>query len=211
MLLLWVIPFLLFFYLIDYVSYFHFIPLLPLWAIAGAKWITDLTTFVAKRGRKFGKALPYIIISEIGIFGLATSIMLVATNASYTQFETIAFIAEYLPETAGDVSDRNRVTVVGEITYEWIPRDLLNKNHDYRSLWSERPYGTQKFLMVVDDRLRDNINNVPDNDERLSILYNKTRSIAQFNSETLFPNNFYIEESIHKNTLLVPIEIRANY
>ena len=46
--LLWAMPFLVFFYGVGFVSYWHIIPLFPLFCIAGARLIYELSLFIKK-------------------------------------------------------------------------------------------------------------------------------------------------------------------
>jgi hypothetical protein len=67
--LLWTIPFLIFLYVIGFVSPWHFIPILPAACIAAARLREDLLNRI--RNKKIRKVLPFIIISGIAIFGLS--------------------------------------------------------------------------------------------------------------------------------------------
>jgi hypothetical protein len=69
--LLWTIPFLIFLYVIGFVSPWHFIPILPAACIAAARLREDLLNRI--RNRKIRKVLPFILISGIAIFGLSNT------------------------------------------------------------------------------------------------------------------------------------------
>ena len=81
-LLLWVIPFLIFLYAIDYVSSFHLIPLVTAFSIATSRFLVEITGKINKIIKKFKlqQILPFAVISGIIIFGLVTTTMLITTN-----------------------------------------------------------------------------------------------------------------------------------
>jgi hypothetical protein len=211
--LLWALPFLIFMQLIGYVSYFHLVPLIPIFSIAGARMVIDLTKAVVKGHTKIHRLYPYVIISEISVFGLLVSALLVSTNVTQSQFEVMAFVTGYLADQTDDPNSFTRVTVVGDRNYEWIPRYVLQKENDYRTIWSDSPYESDKFLLIVDDRYRDLMKNDVIHGERLRYLYDNTHPIATFQNtmEDQPPVRYYTAESLEKNTFQEPIEIRANY
>ena len=87
-LLLWLLPFLIFISLIGWVVYFHWMLVLPVFCIAAAVLIDDLSHRIARRKKKVRQTLLSLsITSAIGIFGLISTIMLITNNYSLSQFE----------------------------------------------------------------------------------------------------------------------------
>src|SRR5687767_13984786 len=82
--LLWVIPFLIFLYAIDYVSSFHLIPLVPAFSIAASRFLIEIIEIPRKiiYLKKLQQVLPFAVISGIIIFGLISRIMLITTNVN---------------------------------------------------------------------------------------------------------------------------------
>ena len=76
--LIWVIPFLAFFYVVDYVSHFIMIPLIPAFCIGIAVMINDLSDKLMNNKKLVRKILPFAIVSAIGIFGLVSTTSLIA-------------------------------------------------------------------------------------------------------------------------------------
>src|SRR5215213_1740700 len=77
-LLLWVIPFLMFLYAIDYVSSFHLMPLIPAFCIAASRFLVEITSKIKIiKKYKVQQILPFAVISGIIIFGLVSTTMLI--------------------------------------------------------------------------------------------------------------------------------------
>jgi hypothetical protein len=76
-LLLWVIPFLIFLYAIDYVSSFHLMPLIPAFCIAASRFLVEITGKIRIiKKKKLQQTLPFAIISGIIISGLVSTVLL---------------------------------------------------------------------------------------------------------------------------------------
>jgi dolichyl-phosphate-mannose--protein O-mannosyl transferase len=70
--LIWVIPFLALFCVVDCVSTFHHIPLIPAFCNGAAAMITDLSDKITKNKKLVRRILPTAIISVIGFSGLTS-------------------------------------------------------------------------------------------------------------------------------------------
>ena len=66
--ILWVVPFIVFFYFVDHLRDIHWIPIIPVFCIAAAILIVDLSNRISPR--KIHRILPFVTISAIGLFGL---------------------------------------------------------------------------------------------------------------------------------------------
>jgi asparagine N-glycosylation enzyme membrane subunit Stt3 len=120
--LLWIAPFLIFLFAIDFVSFFHLILLLPAICISAARLIVDLSNKVKKI--KFQRILPFAIISIIGVFGLGSITILITLNVSSSYFDVYASVVQYLvnhhnqlnknkdQETFGPVNE-DKLTMLG--------------------------------------------------------------------------------------------------
>jgi hypothetical protein len=164
----WCIPFILFLSLIGYAQYFHWIPILPVFCIAAAKLIYELPQGIKKEGLK--KGLPLIITSLILAFGFASTTLLISTNMSNAQFETMSYVLK-------NVSDSDTTTLASP-TYSWIFHDVFEKKNvltDY-SLALFEPISTSKILLVADPHFLFDINRGP----QLVEIYNKTVAIVAF-------------------------------
>jgi hypothetical protein len=91
-LLLWIMPFLIFMYLIGWISYFHYILVLPAFSIAGATLIECLSKRFMRK-KIYQRLFSFAITSAIGIFGLIDIMMLITTNFFLSQFQAAAYAA----------------------------------------------------------------------------------------------------------------------
>ncbi len=159
--LLWLIPFVALLSVIGYVQYFYWIPILPVFAIAGAR-IIDKISAVKQR-------LSFAAIAAIGIFGLVSTALLVTTNVTSAQFEAAAFVAG-----AAD----SETTIVSSPTYSWMFIYIFDKEHafpDYRDLLFY-PVETEKLLLISDKHFQANIGA----GKQLQDAYDSTKGIAVF-------------------------------
>ena len=145
-LLLWVIPFLVFLYLVGFVRDFHLIPILPALCISGARLIGGVSNM--SNNRKVRGILPISIISAITIFGLINHIILSSTNNNDETFAETAFVVRYLQD-----NKNNNLTMISTPVYSWIPKYVFHLGGNY--LEPDPADGlevnqTEKVLMVVD-------------------------------------------------------------
>ena len=137
--MLWALPFLFFMYIVHWVLPFHLVPLFPLFAIAAAVMIVDVSNKIGRINRTVGHLLPLGVISGIAIFGLASTIMVITTNINSSFFEVSAFVAQKLSENSTNIGDGNtgnnaNVLLLGRHPvwgFFWIPKYVLNENFDF--------------------------------------------------------------------------------
>jgi hypothetical protein len=207
--LIWILPFLFFLYIINYVSSFFLIALMPPFCISAAVMVVDLPNIIFKNRRRIKKLLPFVTVSAIGVYGLVNfslyHLSMTTENSSY--LEVAMAMARYLPDSNpgksnGDGTENaltgvdDGVTVIGDTKYYWILKYVFHKNgYDYKTRFNiinintlERILkGSEKVLMIADDRILDTINNEikPDNAkaqlraERLSEIYHNTGIAAK--------------------------------
>lgn len=211
-LLLWAIPIFVFLQTIGYVSSFHLILLLPPFCIAGATMIEKIGNNIANVRLK--NMLPYIRIAVIGIFGICSISMLITLNMNSTYYQALAFVLSNLPDSnsnATTISSADRVTLIGNPQYFWIPEFVFNKTFDAKNFYSKTPFKTDKYMMIIDSGFIRILNG--DNSSRLNLAYNATHNLARF--EQNFTGGTDINKYPFTNLRLSPetrfIELRANY
>ena len=211
-LLLWTIPIFVFLQAIGYVSSFHLILLLPPFCIAGATMIEKIGNNIANVRLK--NMLPYIRIAVIGIFGICSITMLITLNMNSTYYQALAFVLSNLPDSnsnATSISPANKVTLIGNPQYFWIPEFVFNKTFDAKNFYSKTPFKTDKYLMIIDSGFVRILN--ADNSSRLNLAYNATHNLARF--EQNITGGTDINKYPFTNLRLSPetrfIELRANY
>jgi hypothetical protein len=218
----WVIPFLAFFYVVDYVSHFHMIPLIPAFCIGAAVLIGDLSEKVMKNKKLVRRILPFAIISAIGIFGLVSTTSLIVKARNSSDFDVIASVVQYLPQglekpniagnsqglesVSEDLTNSKNVTIIGTSRHFWILQYVFDKlDYDYKSpnnMVSKKTLegiedGSEKVLMIADENMRKIVSG--EELPRTSKAEIKAERLADIydNSKTV--------ANVHK------VEIRTNY
>ena len=149
-LLLWIAPFLIFIYLIGFVSVYHFIPVYPAFCIAIAKMLVDISNSIKRK--RIALMLPYIIIFAIGVFGLVTSTTLLIRHDNLSYFETTAFLSRFLHD------NEDPITVIGNPFYLWIPQFVFHlSQHDYLGFYDSRPADIKNVVSIADSGLIDKL------------------------------------------------------
>jgi hypothetical protein len=175
--ILWISPFLVFLYFIDYVSSFFLIPLLAPFCIASGVMIVDLSTRIARKKRRLSNILPFIMICAIGILGISitTSLIIKSQNSDY--LEVISSVSEQLPETTSRVdaprlsegqSDKDKMTIVGSPSYYWILQYVFDKpQYNYKTQYNLISKNTiesivdqsEKVILIADKDIIKVVNN----------------------------------------------------
>jgi hypothetical protein len=168
LLLLWFIPLLVFLHLIGFVSLYHLIPLLPVFCIAAARFIEDLTRRITNKNAQ-QIFLQFIIISVIGIFGLSNIIIMLTTNVNSSYFKAAAFIPQYLQNnnSKNTYNNNNKITIIADAFYLWIPQYIFHLEQDYKNYFDNTPTKAEKILLIVD---RGFLNAMSRNDESSKII-----------------------------------------
>jgi hypothetical protein len=211
-LLLWTMPIFVFLQAIGYVSSFHLILLLPPFCIAGATMIEKIGNNIANVRLK--NMLPYIRITVIGIFGICSITMLITLNMNSTYYQALAFVLSNLPDNNSNgtnIKPADKVTLIGNPQYFWIPEFVFNKTFDAKNFYSKTPFKTDKYMMIVDTGFVRILNG--DNSSRLNLAYNATHNLARF--EQNITGGTDINKYPFTNLKLSPetrfIELRSNY
>ncbi|WP_158385265.1 ArnT family glycosyltransferase [Candidatus Nitrososphaera evergladensis] len=163
--LLWLGPFLAFLWLIGYVQYFHILPVLPVFCIAGALWLNDLVDKI--KSRKHNLA-GYGIVASVVLFGLVSTTLLITTNVTSAQFEATAF--------ALSIADKD-TTIIANPVYAWPYKFVFHMPYamnDYRDvLYSE--INTDKVVLVSEPHLQGSIG-----EPQIRQAYDSTASVRTF-------------------------------
>ena len=149
--LLWTIPILLFFFFIEWewAPYQSFIPQIPLFCISAAVLMVKIIDRI--KYKKIQKVLPYVGAAAIGVFGLVSTTILITTNVTATQFQTLEFVSQYLNNTKNKSND-NDITLVSNPAYSWVFKyiygmaNVLNEFNDF----GNEPVKTKKILLISD-------------------------------------------------------------
>lgn len=221
--LLWIIPFIIFFFFVDHLRYIYWIPILPVFCIAAAVLIVDLSNKVRKTRIK--RILPVATISAIGLFGLIVTTILITSNVNRTFFELYALIVATLPQSQEDDSDNTndddneKAIMMGSNwmqTFSWIPKYIFDQDHDFKTFREKKnlPIQSEKVLLLVDKKdLKSFIlSDTNKNNIKQKQLYDDTQLIAVFNEqENQYKHDEYPYTGIQQNPGTSRVEVRTNY
>ncbi|MGB7637597.1 MAG: hypothetical protein WBL88_08505 [Nitrososphaeraceae archaeon] len=179
LLLSWSIPFMIFLYLIGFVSSYHLIPLLPVFCIAGAILIEDISNKIRIKRKVQKMLLPFIIVSAIGIIGLINTTTLITTNVNSSYFKAAAFVDQYLQNIN---NNSNKTTVIADPFFLWIPQYIFQLDQNYKMYFDNTPVKTQKVLLIVDHGLMNSMLRKDDAAKQLRNIYNSpnAKMLARF-------------------------------
>jgi hypothetical protein len=224
-LLLWVIPFLIFLYFIDYVSSFHLMPLIPAFCIAASRFLVEITGKIKIiKKYKLQQILPFAIISGIIIFGLISTTMLITTNVNSTVYKALAVLIQKLPNKEDDdTNNTSPVTLVGAPTYFWLPRYAYDKDFVDKTYYSGSPLKTERYIVVADRGYMasksgtaistEDINPTRPPNHLLQDLLDNSHTIATLLPDDTAKYNIknYPYSDIRQNPRPTEIEVKSNY
>ncbi len=213
---LWIVPFMIFVFLVGYVSYWHLIPLLPAFCIVAAKLIADLSNKIGNKNIQ--KIASYTIVSGIGLFGLLTTMMLITMNVASFHYEVEAFLAQHIKDM--NYTTGNKITMLASNYWLWLPIYIFDEDHgnDYKNFYVKGQITTNKILFVagenfIKDMVRDNRSR--ENIQELKMLYNKSKiltTIEEKDLSNIYPDRYpytAVRDIDPKSSKR--IEIRTNY
>src|ERR687891_721576 len=198
--LLWILPFLLFLYLIDYVSPFFLVLLLAPFCIAAAALIEHLIRRFVQKRKRLARIVPLVVIVLIGFFGLASTTPLILQNDNSDYFQVISAVSQQLPglanagdntDSIGAIVDDDKMTIIGSPSYYWILQYVFDKpDYNYKTQFNLISKNTvenivdqsEKVILIADRNIVDIVNNetAPDSPkaeqraERLRQIYEST-------------------------------------
>lgn len=165
--LLWTIPLLLFLFAINFVSFFHLIPIIPAFCIASAKMLVDLLDTI-KNG-KIKQLAPIVVISVLGLFGLTSTTILITSNVNTTYFNIYASLTDYLIDESKvndgnsekkDINKEQEITIIGRHwtrSFYWIPKFVFDLEIDFKKINQVKdiplPQENDKIVLIVDGKL----------------------------------------------------------
>ena len=230
--LLWLMPFLIFSYIIGWITYFHYILVLPAFCIAAANMLEDIPKRIIRTKKRIQQTLlSFTIASAIGIFGLITTIILITTNNFFpSQFEAAAFVihttqynknSNYIGHFSGNNNNnvihndnkRDDITMISSPLYSWIFKYVFDNPYVFHTRDSSQ-IQTKKIILMVDDVYRHVLSKTEVEDakqiQRLQEISNNTNTIATFRDIGI---NYNLRKYPYTNVRECPlfnIEIKTN-
>jgi hypothetical protein len=216
LIILWVIPFIIFFYFVGRITYNYWVPLLPAFCIGSSVLIVGLSDKVLRISNSVGQILPFAVIISIVIFGLIINVILISSDLTSSQIQAAAFVQYQLNnekaiKNNNDPSSSN-ITVISGPNYSWIFKYVFNENNILDNFRDRKPVDTEKFIMITDLPYktflrRDNT----DRSERLETLFDNTVSIAKFEGDaSKYDYDKYPYFTIRQGRSGSEIDIRSN-
>ena len=142
--LLWIFPYLILLYFLNWVYFFHLIIVLPVFSIVTALLLTDLLRNFHKI--RFGPTIEMSIFATIMIFGFVSSLMLVTQNNNNTYFRLVSSITQMLPDENSYDNTKNaadRVTLIGPggiYSFYWVPSHVFGNHTEIKWFEENRDY-----------------------------------------------------------------------
>jgi hypothetical protein len=210
--LLWIMPFLVFIYVVGWITYFHYILILPAFCIASARLMESILKRIRRKDSIQKTILSFAMISGIGIFGLISTIMLITTNFFLSEFEVAAFTARDVQDNANQNSD---ITIISSPIYSWLFKYVFGDDHVFHTRDSS-PIQTKKVLLITDTEYRYVLSKTEVEDknqiQRLQKIYNNTDTIATFLDAGInYSYRKYPYTNIRECPVLYNIQVKTNY
>ena len=226
--LLGVLPFIVFCYLIGYVSYWHLIPIIPFLAISISLMIFDLTNRFLQA--KYNTLFLLIFIFSIIVPSLIISTNLITSSANDFHLNVISAISKEVKnfnlkhsnsttfETTNNDQNsnntNNKLTILGTNYWLWIPKYILDNGQNvYKTNFIANEIKTDNILLVAGENFIKTMtrsNNTKANLIGLKEIYSQSDLISKFEQDTT--------KSIEKNGHFdldskgsKKIELRKNY
>lgn len=150
--LIWAVPFIVFLYSVGFVSYWHIVPLIPLFCIAVARLVHDLSQLVRKKNTQ--KILPFMLLLVISSYSLYTYTDVIMASDNSTHFRVVSFIVKYLYEDAHtETKNKDKIILISSPFYSWVPKYVFNLNNYQAVDYLDNVFvKSEKVLMVLDSQ-----------------------------------------------------------
>ena len=186
-LLLWIVPFLIFFTFIEgFVKWFHWIPIIPGLCIAVAK----LVAYISERLSRYIKVQQIVIGAAVGfcIYGLVSTGILVNTNFTSSELNAAAFAANQLiqyKKAHPDYKSNHDITIISGNGVSWIFKYLFGQDNTPASFRSGKPpLKTQHVILMIDEQFSKYLSQSAANQtktfKKLQGVYSHSHKIAGF-------------------------------
>jgi hypothetical protein len=176
--LVWALPYIVLMYAVGWATHFHWILVLPIFCISVASILVGSFQWLSKNTRRALAPLPYIAISALSVFGLASTTILVTSDLSLAQFQAAAFVSHDIQSTA------NATTVISSPVYSWIFKYILDRDHVFAHVRdSSQPLQTNQILLVADSTFIHVLGNEGEDVKQIELIKtirNNTYPISSF-------------------------------
>ncbi len=222
--LLGIIPFIMFSYLIGYVSYWHLIPVIPILSISISLMILDLTKIFFQTRQRRVVQLIFILAIIIPSFIISTNLIISYTDNFH--FRVISALSKEvrnfdqaninnsLELDTDDQNIKSKLTIIGSNYWLWIPKYIFDEGENfYKNYFIAEDMKTDNILLVAGENFiktmtRENSTKV--NIMKLREIYSKSDIIFELEQNITKPMESHgIIDLDPKGSK--KIEIRKNY
>jgi Dolichyl-phosphate-mannose-protein mannosyltransferase len=216
---LWLVPFMVFFYFVDHLRDIHWIPVFPLFCIAGAILIVELSNKLPRN--KLSRIAALATISAIGTFGFVVTNALVTLNLNSTYFEIYSFIAAYVPSQDKDLAGgKENATIMGSNwmqIFSWVPKYIFDKDHAFKTFQMRKNLpveNDEKAILLVDykDLERLILSESNQKNVKQKEFYKETHHLTKFEGKAMDQKSGYPYATVSEHPAIdIGIEVRSNY
>lgn len=170
--LMWIVPFVILLLSVGFNQYFYWIPVLPVFCISSSLLLSRILV----PGAGIKKKMVYLgVVLGVGAFGLSSTVMLISTDMTSSQFQAAAYLL-------GQVKDgQNDTTILASPVYSWVLSSAFHRQNvlpDYTQvLW--QPLPTKKFILAADQHYFIDMKRGP----QVEHLFNDSSTMATFNGD----------------------------
>ncbi|HJU58621.1 MAG TPA: glycosyltransferase family 39 protein [Nitrososphaeraceae archaeon] len=186
--LLGVIPFIIFCYLIGYVSYWHIIPIIPFLSMSISLMIFDIT----KRFLQAQYSTLFFVIFALSIIIPSSIISVTLINNGTDDFHlnVISGISQEIKNfNEKNNNDNNKLTILGTNYWLWIPKYILdNGKNIYKNYFIANENKKENILLVAGENFIKTMtreNRTKANVIELKEIYSKSDLISKFEKDTI--------------------------
>jgi dolichyl-phosphate-mannose-protein mannosyltransferase len=176
-LLLWFLPFAIFFSIAGYHQYFYVLPVAPVLCIALSKLIFDrmVKRFENKKEVISTQLISWLPPIALVVFGLTTTVVLINTNMTSAQFQAVAFGINYA------IAHKD-TALAASPAYSWIFPYAFHISNTLKDYGDIRYFDvdTNYILLFIDVHLKSDFD-----EDKLKKIYDTTDSITDFKGNLL--------------------------
>jgi Dolichyl-phosphate-mannose-protein mannosyltransferase len=225
--LLWVLPYLAFFYFLSFSDVVHMVMLLPPFCIGFARLLDEGAKYLISKLplRKLQQPLPYIMLSPFAIFALLSISMLLVIDVNSNYFLAYNYTVEYL--SSQEEQNGNPIAIIGRYwtkSFLWISQLVFDKDFVFIrddsapfTRLSPQQILDYNILLIADNRVMDltsGDNNLDSEDLvslKLKTVYDNTEIIWAIQDKgPRYDRDVYPYTSMIFNRGIGQIEMRSN-
>lgn len=226
--LLWVLPYLAFFYFLSFSDIVHMVMLLPPFCIGFARLLDEGAKYLISKLslRKLQRPLPYIMLSPFAIFALLSISMLLVIDVNSNYFLAYNYTVEYL-SSQEEQNASNPIAIIGRYwtkSFLWISQLVFDKDFVFIrddsapfSRLSPQQILDYNILLIADNRVMDlasGDHNLDSNDLvslKLKTVYDNTEILRAIEDKApRYDRDVYPYTSMIFNRGIGEIEMRSN-